>query len=404
MKRWMVLALAVGFVLTASFSAQADSVLMPWVIKDRAISTIISVVNRFDPTPEGKNVRFHFMYWYKKSTENKSTESCEEIDFCVPTSYNDILVFDAAGNFNGGAPLFGDTAVKGQPYMTVQGASLALPVDGPRRAYLVITNEVYTSEVCGGADPADKEDSIYAEAMVVDIANGAAWGYDGYNPRNLVFEPDVLNPDRDRLVWWNFMDNETAKGITDALGQVVAGEIPSEIERDSNKWKREFAFLTIMPPNAGIITKMFVTPVGIDMVHPPANYYANVKLYCLLPKVNDTYPNGLGGMFDYDENCLSFDTYKPVVCTDGSPIEQYTSGAAWLIFRNTKAEGWAHLYLPDPVNPPAGTQTTKQAVIGKLEYSLGTAAFDGNRISAPINNFLWVRGRPFFPIENPTVR
>lgn len=354
MKKWMVLALAVGFVLTASFSAQADSVLMPWVIKDKAISTIISVVNTFDPTP--KKVRFHFMYWYKKTIANGQTEKCEEVDFCVPTSYNDILVFDAAGNFNGGSPLFGDTAVQGTKYTTVQGTSLALPVDGPRRAYLVITNEQYTNEVCGAAEIVGEEDSIYAEAMVVDIANGAAWGYDGYNPRNI----DTTIP-----AWWtNFSDNATV--VTDALGQIVASD------------KGEFAFLTIMPPKSGITTKLFVTPIGTDMVHNGNNLVAT-KLYCSIPS--------LGGMFDSDERCISFDTIKEVVCTDASTIDHYVSNAAWTIFVNTGAEGWAYLYLP------TYTGSTRQAAIGKLEYSIGAASFDGNRIASAINNFVWVRGR-----------
>ncbi len=361
MKRWMVLALAVGFVLTASFSAQADSVLMPWVIKDRAISTIISVVNAYDPAPQ--KVRFHFVYWYKKTIHNGQEEKCEEVDFCVPTSFNDIIVFDAAGNFNGGSPLFGDTAVQGTKYTTVQGTSLALPVEGPRRAYLVITNERYTTEVCGSAPVVGNEDSIYAEAMVVDIANGAAWGYDGYNPRNI---DNATTP-----LWWaNFADN--ASEGTDALGQVVASN------------NGEFAFLTIMPPEVGITTKLFVTPIGTNMVSPPANYEVATKLYCVLP-VNDA--GGIGGLYDYDERCVSFDTIKRVVCTDASTIDHYVSSGAWTIFKNTKAEGWAYLFLPNEAG------STRQATIGKLEYSLGTATFDGNRIADAINNFIWVRGR-----------
>ncbi|MCX7822205.1 MAG: hypothetical protein N2260_02025 [Syntrophobacterales bacterium] len=355
MKKWMALVLAVGFILTASFSAQADSVLLPWVVKDSSISTIVTVVNTFDPTP--MKVRFHLMYWYKLSTDNKSTEACEEVNFCVPTSFNDIIVFDAAGNFNGGSPLFGDTAVQGTKYTTVQGTSLALPVTGPRRAYLIITNEAYTNEVCGAAAVVGQEDSIYAEAMVVDIKNGAAWGYDGYNPRNT----NITAP-----LWWaNFADNATV--VTDALGQIVASD------------KGEFAFLTIMPPDVGITTKLFVTPVGPSMFTNGGTYRVISKLYCDIPT--------LGGMFDYDERCISFDTAKEVVCTDASTIDQYVSSGAWTIFRNTKAEGWAYLFLP------AQGASTRQAAIGKLEYSVGAASFDGNRIAAAINNFIWVRGR-----------
>jgi hypothetical protein len=337
--------LAVGFVLTASFSAQADSVLLPWVIKDKSISTIITLVNTADPAPQ--KVRFHLLYWYKASTKNEQTEKCEEVDFCVPTSYNDILVFDAAGNFNHGATLFGDTAVQGTKYTTVQGDALSLPVDGPRRAFLIVTNEIYTSENCGAAPLMGGENTIYAEAMVVDIANGAAWGYDGYNPQNA-------------LSWMDFSDNGT-----DALGQVVASN------------NGEYAFLTIMPPSV-FTTKIFVTPVDSNMWN--GSLSVTSKLYCDIP-------GNLGGMYDYDERCVSFDTVKKVVCTDASTVDHYVSSGAWTIFTNTKAEGWAYLYLPNVVG------STRQATIGKLEYSLGTASFDGNKIGAAINNFIWLRGR-----------
>lgn len=367
MKKWMVLALAVGFVLTASFSAQADSVLLPWVIKDKAISTIITLVNSQDPTQlrtQGK-VRFHLLYWYKKTTNNGQTEECEEVDFCVPTSYNDILVFDAAGNFNGGSPLFGDTAVQGTKYTTVQGTSLALPVDGPRRAFLIATNEIYTTENCGFPYTYGNDQTIYAEAMVVDIANGAAWGYDGYNPRNAPAEGP----------YW-FYDDGAGR---DALGQIIASN------------HDEYAYLTIMPPSV-FTTKIFVTPVDNDTDFNMwrGDLLAVSKLYC---DINA----GLGGMYDYDERCISFDTVKPVICTDASTIDHYVSSGAWTIFYNTKAEGWAYLYLPnaryfDPVKEK-DYYPSRQAAVGKLEYSLGTASFDGNKISAAINNFIWLRGR-----------
>jgi hypothetical protein len=381
MKKWMVLMLAVGFVLTASFSAQADSVLLPWIVKDKAISTIVTLVNTADPvaiknSPAYK-VRFHILYKYKNTTANGQLEGCQEYDFCIPTSYNDILVFDAAGNFNNGAPLFGDTTVQGVKY-AVNPSSFALPVDGPRRAFLIATNEIYRSEVCGTSDgDAGPEGTIYAEAMVVDIANGAAWGYDGYNP----YDPENAIRFVSSL---NFNDNETG---TDALAQVVAGN------RD------EVAFLTIMPPSV-FTTKLFVTPInpanqrGMSLLLN--NFSAGVQLYC-----NAGIPSTLGGnmpgIFDYDERCLSFNVVKEVVCTDGSEISHYMSEGVWNIFKNTNAEGWAYITVvrPDRITPPLPRDTipTQQAAIGKLEYSLGTASFDGNSVKGAINNFIWVRGR-----------
>jgi len=388
MKKWMVLMLAVGFVLTASFSAQADSVLLPWIVKDNAISTIVTLVNTADPVAIMKNpaykVRFHMLYKYKNTTANGQLEGCQEYDFCVPTSYNDILVFDAAGNFNNGAPLFGDTTVQGVKY-AVNPSSLALPVDGPRRAFLIATNEIYRSEACGAANMAGPEGTIYAEAMVVDIANGAAWGYDGYNPNDPANATDFESS-------LNFNDNDTDT-ITDALGQVVA--------RD----RGEVAFLTIMPPSV-FTTKLFVTPInpaevgGMGLLQ--AQLVAGVQLYCDLAILGNSHQDK-PGMFDYDERCISFNVVKGVVCTDASEISHYISEAAWNVFRNTRAEGWAYLALVDdpfqllPLFPALedifGLVFTRQAAIGKLEYSLGTASFDGNSVKGAINNFIWLRGR-----------
>ena len=366
MKKWMVLMLAVGFVLTASFSAQADSVLLPWIVKNRTVSTIVTLVNTADPGAQ--KVRFHLMYWYKASPQNLPNERCEEVDFCVPTSFNDILVFDAAGNINHGATLFGDTAVQGTKYTTVQGDALSLPVDAPRRAFLIATNEIYTTENCGAAPAASDDNTIYAEAMVVDIATGAAWGYDGYNPNNPGAAP---NPQR-----MDFSDNATA-GNQDALGQIVASN------------NNEYAFLTIMPPSV-LTTRMFVTPVAANMTQVGAGQVGvTAQLYCDIG-------SNLGGMYDYDERCISFDTVKGVICTDGSDVNTYVSSGAWTIFANTRAEGWAYLSLPNRnVTTSTGIQvpTTRQAAIGKLEFTASGTSIDGTNIGGAFNNFIWLRGR-----------
>jgi len=368
MKKWMVLMLAVGFVLTASFSAQADSVLLPWIVKNRTVSTIVTLVNAADPGGN-ERVRFHLIYWYKASTQNLPNERCEEVDFCVPTSFNDILVFDAAGNINHGAPLFGDTSVNGTKYTTVQGDALSLPADAPRRAFLIATNEIYTTQNCGTAPVLGNENTIYAEAMVVDIATGAAWGYDGYNPNN----PRIANTPESGI---NFSDNATA-GNLDALGQIVASN------------NGEYAFLTIMPPSV-LTTRMFVTPVAANMTQVGAGQVGvAAQLYCDIGR-------NLGGMYDYDERCISFDTVKQVICTDGSDVSTYVSSGAWTIFANTRAEGWAYLFLPNRnVTTSTNIQvpTTRQAAIGKLEFTVSGASIDGTSIGGAFNNFIWLRGR-----------
>ncbi len=341
MRKVMVALLAVGFILTASFSAKADTVLFPWVVKDKAISTLISLVNTHDPG--SSKIRFHLIYFYKETTKNEQTEACEEVDFCAPTSPNDIVVFDAAGNFNNGVPLFGDTAVKGTKYTSMGVSSLALPVDGPRRAFLMVNNEVYTTQQCGGGFDAE-DGTLYGEAMVVDISNGAAWGYTAYNPRGA-------------SSWNDFSDNEAdpASIPTDQFGEVITDN--------------ETAKLVIMPPSV-FTTKIFTTPVYSNQWN--GSLATSIQLYC----------DSLSGMFDADENCISFDKIKDVTCTDASTIDHFVSDGAWIIFKNTNAEGWAVLRV---------FEGTAQAVVGKLEYNIGTTTFDGSSVKGAINNFIWLR-------------
>jgi hypothetical protein len=137
---------------------------------------------------------------------------------------------------------------------------------------------------------------------------------------------------------------------------------------------------------------MFVTPVSDNMTAVGAGQMGvAVQLYC------DIFgENPLGGMYDYDEGCISFDTVKQVICTDGSDVSTYVSSAAWTIFVNTRAEGWAYLSLPNRnVTTSTNIQvpTTQQAAIGKLEFTVGGTSIDGTSIGGAFNNFIWLRGR-----------
>ena len=353
-----LIAVVMVFALVMACNVQADGLLFPWVIKDNAISTLISLVNTADPSP--MKVRYHLIYEYKKTTANGQTEKCEEFDFCVPTSYNDVLVFDAAGNFNNGAALFGDTGGGSVTYQTVQANdSLALPVDGPRRAFLIVTNEIYTTEHCGNSTYVGKDGSLYGEAMVVDIANGAAWGYRAYNPYRSAGD------------WLNFSDNGADPGAlpSDAYGEVLDGA-------------DEMTQVVLMPPN-NLCTKMFVTPVSTNQW--AGNLGSAVYFFCSEDD-NTTFM----GIFDDDENCISFDKKKKIVCTDGSLISHYISTGAWITFVNTGGPGWAYVTANAYSSAALGIVGTEEITIGKLEYRVGGTQIDSGSIDGTINNFIWL--------------
>ncbi len=354
-----LIAVMLVFALAIAGSAQADSILFPWVIKDNAISTLISLVNTADPGT--RKVRYHLIYEYKASTANGQTEKCDEYDFCVPTSFNDVLVFDAAANFNNGAALFGDTGAGAVTYKTVQANnSLALPVDGPRRAFLIVTNEIYTTQQCGMAEFVGVDNSLYGEAMVVDISNGAAWGYRAYNPN------------RDAGDWLNFSDNNADPTAlpSDAYGEVLDGA-------------DEMTQVVLLPPN-NFCTKMFVTPVHTNQWL--GNLGSQVYFFCSEDD-NITFT----GIFNDDEDCISFHKPKKVVCTDASLISHYISSGAWITFVNSGGPGWAYVGAAAYNSVAIPTVGTPEVVVGKLEYRVGGTQIDGGSIDGTINNFIWLR-------------
>ena len=129
----LVIALAMLLSFGAALDqAKADAILFPWVVKSTAISTIVSVVNTAGmPLPLLNVPQIHLAYFYK-DPDNTQTASCQDYNFKVNTSEMDIVTFDAAGNINGGLPMWGDPN---------NGAlSLVLTAPGDRRAFLIVDN------------------------------------------------------------------------------------------------------------------------------------------------------------------------------------------------------------------------------------------------------------------------
>jgi len=327
MKRFWGLGIGFLMVLWVAAGAMADEILFPWVVKSPTISTIISVVNTDE---DGNHKKLHFLYRYKKGGDCEST--CEHADFYVPTSPNDVLVFDAAGNINYGRPLFGDSVLLGKypyPIRTLRN------IPCPTRAFLIVENE--------GAD-----DTLYGEAMLVELATGAAWGYAAYNPNG---EGDFT---RDRF------------------GEVLA--------------PNEAAKMVIMPIDR-FTTRVFVTPVDNLTAMKDDDLEVEVGFYY---KDGDEF---LSGFYGRDEDSYSLGGPQSVVCTGVFDVADYVTE----IFKDVLSvdagggEGWAYV------------RVTSHACVGKLEFNVGSTKLDGTTIPGSTNNFIWLRGTPTdVPVLQPS--
>ncbi len=189
----LAVAIAAGFATMQA--AQADSVFFPYVVGSETVSTIISVVNTaddlrgLDPTTGtnkfGAN-NIHYALIYKQSVGGVVSNAavCEETNYDLPTSYNDIQTSDLTGYFadnaqapfspNGQGVLFNDPSnnnnwvASGRDFAL--GRGLVTPGEG-FRGYMLVDNEF---------DSESGQSTVSGEALLLEYANGSAWGYQGF--------------------------------------------------------------------------------------------------------------------------------------------------------------------------------------------------------------------------------
>lgn len=401
-----VLALAVLLSFgVAVKDAKADALLFPWVTKSTTVSTLISVVNTAGVPAGwgGATPQLHIQYWSKifscsvtglpcdvtadcplagigeTCLQNTQTEGCGEADFKVDTSGNDVVTWDAAGNVNGGIPIFND------PNNGV--ASLQLSSPSPRRAFLLVDNNT-PALVANGTN---LDGTLYGEAMVIDIVNGAAYGYIAYNSGEGLFGTTGVTPGQTDPI--QFSDG------SDVLGEVIGGGALTGLA--------ESIPVVLLPPNT-IQTRFFMTPIADGVVGPfnqrVGDLNARIQL-CLQPCNDLLVPNGncpvvgagapgcnIGGIFDNDENQLTFICRKNIVCTAGDNLQSLFCGSgnytAWV---NKNVQGWTNVIsLVGTLTP----DLTADMAVGKNEFTigaLGSVTLDGTTVPGTLNNFNWLR-------------
>lgn len=203
-------------------AASADTILFPVIATNApSVTTIVTVLNRIGTS----STHLHYTYRHKDALVGgvpNLTGSCTTVQFTRPTVAGDLVSFDPSGTFNSGNALFGDT--------NSYGGGFGLGLSGARRAYLLVSH----SNAAGTRVNVGNNQNLGGEAVIMDIATGAAWGGPGIN--------DSTRED------YTFVNHDDGGGVWSAL--------------PSNGFNNRR--LPFFPLNEWT-TRMFVTGIGTNM-------------------------------------------------------------------------------------------------------------------------------------------
>lgn len=312
-----VIALLFVLVLLCSLGtfspAKADTILFPVIaVNQPNVTTIISVWTR----PGTSTGYLHYIYRTKcaivgcgvSGTPNYSG-SCASQGFTRNSFDSDLVSFDASGVLNGGNALFNDP--------NTYNGTFDMGGSGARRAYLLVTH----SDASGTPVTVGEPLSIGGEAMIMDIATGAAWGYRGVND----YSTENYN--------FNYIGD--GGGVTNALSFF-------------------FRWFQFLPPNEWT-TKFFITRLGNNM--DTANISATVSL------------NRSGGRGAYNRggSLYTFSTQVDLQCTAAVNLTDLLDSTTLAAMQNTG--GWAWFSNE--------SYASGSILVYKLEYVVNNPTYGG---------------------------
>ena len=304
-KKGVCIAASAFLGLLFNASAVADTLLFPVIaVNTPNVITVVSVINDSPGAP-----RLRYIYRAKDTTVAGSPNiggTCDSVTFTRNTADKDLVSFDASGTLNSGDALFGDT--------DVYGGSFDLGATDPKRAYLLVThaNNAGTRVNVGNLA------ALSGEAIVMDIATGAAWGMRGIN--------DLSRED------YEFRNYPAGGGVYSALPNLTTS--------------KRFTFF----PPTDWTTRFFVTPIGAAM--DSANLASIVSL-------------SLAPVYDRSSTAYPLPLINPTVTCTGAVDLTALLDAATAAALETSG-GWATLAT-------AGAPT----IIYKLEYILDDPSLGG---------------------------
>ena len=355
----LVVVLAGGW---AYANGNANTILFPYINSNPGnLSTIINVINTASKNicPEDVPHMLHYRYMTKLITAS-NMDYCDESNFCRPTTKNDIVTFDVAGQIESGKAMFNDdtsyNAGFGAPYFDLPGA---MGEFCPQRGYLLV------SHACGDCnDAGGSVGGLDGEAMLLDIVSGAAWGYraalsglDGYAFAGITTTNVDCNP------------------VPGATTELMA-------ENCANGLNQEMHMVALYPPNE-FTTRFFVTPLVMGYMgeNGANNDMTDIrKMWQKRTGVCLT-TGSANGVFNRNEAVASKGQCVQVRCVGAIDLKSLV-GSVIDAPAFCSQGGWAYLDLIDPKPPhdsdfdlDIDNSVDHAAIVTKLQF--GSPSFAG---------------------------
>lgn len=352
--------IAVGIALAAgTMAAQAaDVVMFPYVVNSATVTTVVSVIDRGDAATPRYNAsgvigafaaggnRLHWRLNYKgNAAATDNAARCEEVNYYLPTSPNDIQTVDLGAHFGSttSGVLFNDPSINNNwtAGIGILTYALASQAGAQARGVLFVHN---ADNVVG--------QTIQGDAMVFEFANGAAWGYSGVLTDNGAANTAAA------------FDYSALAAANSTTGTVVS-----------------------FMPMAETTTRLFVTPVNdgvgaaTSILDADGASLANVwdRLTARVGLVT-----GAGVAFDRDENLVSGSTPANVTCVGALDVSGLMTGGAAAVLASG---GYGLLSIAEGTASTTGAafENVDQAHIIKLEFS-AAGTFNGTAVTGVFNN------------------
>ncbi|MCI0469017.1 MAG: hypothetical protein L0Y62_03005 [Nitrospirae bacterium] len=312
MKRKILLFTSLLFLLSGAALSQADTILFPVItVNYPSVVTIVSVTN----APGATSSHLHYIYRYKSAQNTDGTPNlegtCSSQGFSQTTFDGDIVSFDPSGYLNSGNAMYWDT--------NSYSGAFTMAGTGARRAYLLVTN----SNSSGTRVNVSNNLDLGGEAILMDIAYGAAWGYRAVN--------DNTRED------YTFISKDAGGGVYSSL--------PAQGYN-----YRQFAFL---PYNIWT-TRFFVTGLASDM------HTANASV-----SVNLRSASSEEGVFDRNGVRYTFSPIsKSITCTGAVDLRDLIDATTWSAVESKGGWTWFRV-------------STGDAIVYKLEYLVNNPTYGG---------------------------
>ena len=356
-------------VILATGWCYGTTIMFPYINSNPGnLSTIVTVINTANATKaecnSSEDLQLHYRYITKKISDS-AADVCQERDFWRPTTLADLVTFDVAGDINGGEAMFGDPTDYDDG-MNAPGFDLPnMGFTEPRRGYLLVNHRCSVSGEKPDSSTSNDEIYLDGEAMLLDVVNGAAWGY-----RAILADQSVDDIGDYAFASSSAGDENPVTGATTEL----LSEAPKLTENQQ---------VALYPPDE-FQTRFFVTPLVINSANATSNDMSEVMPFKNQKRTKITLLDSVGnmGIMDRDENSGSGAAAVHVCCVGAIDLETLMGGSFGSGF--DAQGGWAYVDLMDPPAAYSGgtvdTTADHCAIVFKLQF--GSPSFASGMINS----------------------